>query len=438
MAHRFAFWRPAAVLAVLTIVATACAPANPSGTSGGAVHLNFMVWSYGIDTIQDNIKKFEASNSNVTVSLADTSWFNYHDTMATKFAAGGAPDVAYSSDHWLREWVAAGWIVPIDQYCPSLASYKSEWAPYALQGMTLNNHVYGLPYYADLVIFLYNDKLLKQAGFNSPPATWEELTAQAQAIKAKGISQYPIDIPMKKDDPWTIEIFYSMVYGRGGHMFDSGTNPVFGQAGGPAEQTLTWLRSAYASKLLDPAVFESAEPDVVKTTGEGQHVFTVLAKYNLAELNQGQHSQKGNFKMALMPGSSHSTVGFVRFYALTKAAVAHGQGAITASCNFLQYFGGKTGGEYKVVKRWALEKGLGFANLPLYDDPQVSAAINAWGNVDLERQQAQVANVKEGLTPWWGQWDIYAREQIDNAVSGSSPPTQVLQNMTTKWAQLKT
>ena len=36
----------------------------------------------------------------------------------------------------------------------------------------------------------------------------------------------------------------------------------------------------------------------------------------------------------------------------------------------MNYFGGKTGGKYTVMKRWALEKGLGFANLPLYEDPR--------------------------------------------------------------------
>ena len=51
----------------------------------------------------------------------------------------------------------------------------------------------------------------------------------------------------------------------------------------------------------------------------GLHVYTVLAKYNLAELNEGQHEQKGNLKMVLMPGATHSSVGFVRFYALAKA-----------------------------------------------------------------------------------------------------------------------
>lgn len=399
------------------------------------VHINFMVWSYGIETIQDNIKSFQQKNPTVTVSLQDTSWFNYHDAMATKFASGDAPDVAYCSDHWLREWVAADWIASLDQNAPELAGAQGEWAPYARQGMTLGGHLYGLPYYADLIIFMYNAKTLKQAGFDHPPGTWEELASQAKAIKAKGLSQYPIDIPLKKDDPWTIEIFYSMVYSRGGHMFDAKDAPAFTAPAGAADQALTWLRDALQSKIMDPAVMESAEPDVVKTMGAGQHVFTVLAKYNLAELNAGQHAQKGNFRMALMPGATHSTVGFVRFYALSKAAVTRHH--TEAAAKFLQYFGGKTNGKYVVAQRWALEKGLGFAQLPLYDDPQVDAAINAWGSVSLEKQQAKLARVKEGLTPSWGTWDVYAREQIGNAIVGSVTPQKALQNMAGKWAELK-
>jgi multiple sugar transport system substrate-binding protein len=398
-------------------------------------HINFMVWSYGIETIQDNIKSFQQRNPNVTVGLQDVSWFNYHDAMATKFTSGDAPDVAYCSDHWLREWVAADWIARLDQYAPQLTNAQGEWAPYARQGMTLGGHLYGLPYYADLIIFMYNAKMLQQAGFDHPPATWEELASQAKTIRDKGISQYPIDIPLKKDDPWTIEIFYSMVYSRGGHMFDKNDNPVFNVPAGYAEQALTWLRGAMQSKTLDPAVLESAEPDVVKTMGAGQHVFTVLAKYNLAELNGGQHDQKGNFRMALMPGATHSTVGFVRFYALTKAAVTRHHE--DAAGKFLQYFGGKTNGKYLVPKRWAVEKGLGFAQLPLYDDPEIKAAINAWGSVTLERQQARLATVKEGLTPSWGTWDVSAREQIGSVVAGSMSPRQAVQNMALKWSELK-
>ncbi len=411
------------------------APAEGVKASGT---LDFVVWSYSIETIQDNIKRFEKANPAIQIKLADHSWFDYHDIMATKFTSGNAPDVAYSSDHWLREWVAAGWLEPIDERCPQLAQYKGEWAPYAAEGMTLDDKLYGVPYYADLVIFIYNDQMVKQAGFSGPPQTLAELQQQAVAMKQKGIAQYPINIPMKKDDPWAIEFVYSMVYGDGGSMFNKENEPVFNEPGSQAEKVLQFLADARnKSKISDPAMLEMAEPDVVKAMGAGRHAFTILAKYNLAELNLGQHKQKGNFKMALMPGSTHSTVGFVRFYSLGKGAVDQGDAAVKASCKFMNYFGGKTGGQYKVMKRWALEKGLGFANLPLYDDPQVQQAINKWGDVALERKQAQLARVKEGLTPWWGAWDIYAREQIHAAILGRSTPTQALQKMADRWEQLR-
>jgi multiple sugar transport system substrate-binding protein len=436
-------------LAFLAGVVTACALFSAAACGGGdkegapaegvkaAGNLDFVVWSYSIETIQDNIKQFEQANPTVKIKLADHSWFDYHDIMATKFTSGNAPDVAYSSDHWLREWVAAGWLEPIDQRCPQLAQYKDEWAPYAAEGMTLDNKLYGVPYYADLVIFIYNDKMVKQAGFSAPPQTLAEVQTQAQAMKQKGIAQYPINIPMKKDDPWAIEFLYSMVYGDGGSMFNDKNEPVFNESGSQAEKVLQWLADMRKAKLSDPAALEMAEPDVVKAMGAGRHAFTILAKYNLAELNVGQHKQKGNFKMALMPGKDHSTVGFVRFYSLGKGAVDQGDAAVKASCNFMNYFGGKTGGQYKVMKRWALEKGLGFANLPLYDDPEVQKAINAWGDVALERKQAELARVKEGLTPWWGAWDIYAREQIHAAILGNSTPKQALQKMADRWEQLR-
>jgi multiple sugar transport system substrate-binding protein len=438
-----------AVLVLLTQCGGGSAPTSapsatqaPSGGGGNAtqpVTLNFVVWSYSIETIQDNIQKFQQKNPGVTVKLSDFSWNDYHDTMATRFTGNTPTEVAYSSDHWLREWVAAGWLVPFDQYFPEALQYVNDFAPYSKEGMTVDGKLYGLPYYSDLVIFMYNAAALQKAGITNPPQDLNELKDQALKLKAAKIADFPVNIPLKKDDPWTTEIVYSMVYGAGGHMFDDKNNPVFNQPNSEAAQVLQWLHDAVNTwKIMDPAALEVSEPDVVKTMGEGQHLYTILAKYNLAELNGGKHSQAGNFKMALMPGKGHSTVGFVRFYAMTRDAVKGGPAVIDAAKKFLAYFGGKTDGQFIVVKRWALEKGLGFAQLPLYDDPEVSAAINKWGDVKLERQQAQLAHVKEGLTPWWGQWDIYGRLQIHDAVLGTITPQQALDNMAKKWNELKT
>lgn len=438
------------ILTTLALVASACngGDTTQEGTEGleqdtgesqaeEDVELQFSVWSYSVETIQDNNAAFEEANPNITVSLGDHAWPDYPNVMVANFTGGNAPDVLYSSDHWLREWVSAGWLAPLNEHCEGFEQYESDWAPYATEGMRLGDSLYGLPYYADLVTFLYNDRLLEENGFDEPPANLEELEQQALALQEQGI-EHPILIPFIKDSPWTIEIFYSMVYGQGGQMFDDEQNPVFHEPGSEAEQVLTWLHDALnETEILDPVSLESREPDVIKTMGSGQAVFSVLAKYNLAELNLGDHAEKGNFALGLMPGQTQSTVGFVRFYALSQAAVDRGPEVVDAACKFLEFSGGKTDGEYEVVERWALEKGLGFANLPLYDDSEVADSINAWGDVELEREQAELAQVKQGLTPWWGTWDVFAREQLALAILGDVTPAEALNNLADRWEQLK-
>ena len=102
------------------------------------VTMDFVVWSYGIDTINDNIKNFQTLNPDITINLKDYSWLDYHDTMVGAFAANNPPYLLYGSDHWLNEWASAGWLAPLDQYCPNVTEYSKEVAPYALQGMTYN------------------------------------------------------------------------------------------------------------------------------------------------------------------------------------------------------------------------------------------------------------------------------------------------------------
>ena len=58
-----------------------------------------------------------------------------------------------------------------------------------------------------------------------------------------------------------------------------------------------------------------------------------------------------------MPGAAHSTLGFAKFYAMTAQAAAD-PARRDAAWKFIEYMGG---GDYAIAKRWAVEKGLGFA-----------------------------------------------------------------------------
>ena len=141
--------------------------------------------------------------------------------------------------------------------------------------------------------------------------------------------------------------------------------------------------------------------------------------------------------MALMPGESHATVGFIRFYAVTSQVPRRGKEALTASWNFLDYFGGKTDGEYRITKRWSLEKGLGFAQTALFADKDIRAAFGKWADVDMLQKQAQLARAKEGMTPYYGTWDVFSRAELHKAYLGQQKPAETLANMAKKWEELK-
>jgi len=403
------------------------------------IELNFISWSYGVETVKDNIAKFEARYPNIKVNYSDFSWFDYHDIAVQRFISGTPTDVMYGSDHWLQEWAAAGWIVPLEDYFPEVVEYKKEFAPYAVEGMTFNGKLYGLPYYADMVVFLYNKEMLKEAGFENPPQTLDELIEQSKVLKEKGICKYPLALCFAKHEGQSIEIFTSLVYSfKDGNMFDADLNPLFGKDGG-VYKALQFLYDALNTyQILDPSSLTWGEIDLVKSFGAGNHAFTFVNKYNLAELNNPAVTNlAGQFAMALFPGETHSCVGFVRFYCMTDMAVKRGKEVIDAAGKFINYFGGKTDGVYIVAKRWALEKGLGFAQLPLYDDPEVINAINQWGNVEIEKQQASLARAKQGMTPFYGTWDIFMREQIHKALLKEVSIEDALSASAKYWNDLK-
>src|SRR5207245_8406032 len=110
---------------------------------------------------------------------------------------------------------AAGWIAPLDDYFPQARELAKSFAPYAVEGMTYKGKLYGFPYYADPMAFMYNAAILRQAGFGAPPQTWAEVLEQAKPITAKGLVQYPIGFGFSLEEPFSIETVISMVYSEG-------------------------------------------------------------------------------------------------------------------------------------------------------------------------------------------------------------------------------
>jgi multiple sugar transport system substrate-binding protein len=400
----------------------------PALAFGQKVTLEFVVWNYSLETIQDNIALFQTANPNINVHVTDYTWPTYHDTMVLRFKGKTQTDIMYNGEDWLPEFAAAGWVAPLEDYFPAVKAYKAKTANYALADMTYNNKLYGLSYYADLITFQYNKKILKDNGM-AVPQTWDDVMNESVKLKAGGMD-YPFVYEYAASLPNFLQAYISQVYGRGGKMFDANLKPLFNDPNSEAFKHLQWIQDAFTKQQI---VTQSPhETKVVLSMNTGQNAFTVLYNYNLAAMNQPPSALAGQFDMTPMPGAAHGALGFAKFYCMT-AQAAKVPARRDAAWKFIEAFGG---GDYRVAKRWAVEKGLGFAALPLYDDPDVKKAWGTWIDMDKFKAQAKLA-MNGTQTEWMGMWSEFFRPLLAKAMNGDSTVKEVMDQGAQKWIEYK-
>jgi len=394
------------------------------------ITLEFTVWNYSLDTIKDNVKKFEEANPGIKVKVTDYTWPDYPDSLVLRFRGGTTTDVAYVGQDWLPGWAAAGFVAPLDDIAPKdvLDPLKADMAKFSLGDMTYKGKLYGLPYYADTISFLYNKKILADAGI-AVPKTWEEVAAAAEKLKAGGM-EHPISYEYNQELPNFFDAFVAQVYGRGGDLFDADGKAVFDKPDNAAYKQLQWLADAFKKGLVQP---ETHESKIIPGMNTGKQAFTVVFNYVLAAMNNAaEQPLAGQFALAPMPGEAHATLGFTKFYSIT-ASAAKEPARAEAAWKFVNFMAGKP---YMVAKRWAVEKGLGFGQISLFDDADVQAAWNKW--IDSATLKGQVASARPGTwKEWTSVWSAYFRPLLAKAMVGEASVDEVMKSGATKWNEFR-
>jgi multiple sugar transport system substrate-binding protein len=394
------------------------------------ITLEFTVWNYSLDTIQDNVKKFEAENPGIKVNVTDYTWQDYHDAMVLRFRGGTTTDIAYVGQDWLPAWAAAGFLAPLDDLAPKdvLDPLKADMAPFALSDETYGGKIYGLPYYADTISFIYNKKILADAGI-AVPTTWDEVTLAAEKLKAGGM-EHPIVYEFDQELPNFWDAFVAQSYGRGGDLFDAENKALFADPNNPAYKQLEWLTEAFKADLVQQ---ESHESKIVPSMNTGKHAFTVVYNYVLAAMNNNaEQPLAGQFALAPMPGQAHQTLGFTKFYSVT-ASAAKDPARAEAAWKFVNFMAGKP---YTVAKRWAAENGLGFGQVPLFDD---QAVIDAWAKwIDVPLLKQQVSTARGGTwTEWTSVWSAYFRPLLAKAMVGEATVAETMTAGADRWNEFR-
>ena len=133
----------------------------------------------GLKEWSDQVARFEKIYPNVTVNGSE-----YHyapDTFAALVAGKQVPTLfqVYLTDP--KRYIDLGIAADISKVFDA-NNLRTVYNPDVIQLGIENNKVYGLPYSAYGVGLGYNIPVLKAAGFDKPPATWDELRTMAKKL----------------------------------------------------------------------------------------------------------------------------------------------------------------------------------------------------------------------------------------------------------------
>ncbi|WP_165384999.1 ABC transporter substrate-binding protein [Cryobacterium sp. SO1] len=139
------------------------------------------------DYIEGVIDDFETANPGTAVKWIDVPFDGAQEKISTDAQAGTLPDVINLNPNFAQPLEAQGAFVNLDDAMPGLSSkfVTGAWDAFQVPG---EDGSFGFPWYLSSEVTMYNSSMFETAGLdpNSPPATYDELFADARTLAGAG------------------------------------------------------------------------------------------------------------------------------------------------------------------------------------------------------------------------------------------------------------
>lgn len=215
----------AAVAAGLTLLGSvALSPAAVGASASGRITLTVAMHSQAYTpAFSKLLDEYHQLHPNISFKVETVPFANYLNKILISHMSGNPPDMYYLYSLWGVQLERAG---IISRPPASIAdAVKSSYTRVAVHGVTLDHAIWGIPTEIDDYMLVYNKKLLAQAGYKTPPATWAQLLAMAKKLTRYGangqITQYGFAF-LAGWDSAVVHPYLALLYSNGGSYLTPG------------------------------------------------------------------------------------------------------------------------------------------------------------------------------------------------------------------------
>ncbi|BAS28025.1 ABC transporter substrate-binding protein [Limnochorda pilosa] len=226
----------------------------------------------------------------------------YYDNLVTAFSAGTPPDVTFADlGGWVPTFASRGWLEPLDDRLAASEVTDQIW-PNLWPTVEYEGNRYGLPWYTDDRLLLYNTKMFEEAGLdpNKPPQTWEELLEYAKILTNPARGTYGYGVSGLKSEVTTLG-YMIFLLGNGGKLLtDDYQHVAFNnEAGIEALQFYTDLFTKY--RVSPPGTLSYGEDDYRTMMAQGRLAMAIGGPWSFPLIELANPEIKGNYRVAMHP-----------------------------------------------------------------------------------------------------------------------------------------
>jgi multiple sugar transport system substrate-binding protein len=170
------------------------------------------------------LPEFE-KKTGIKVNYEIVPYENTREKEVLNFTSGGDLTLALVDLVWIGEFAENGWIEPIDKFAkdPSITDPNLNlkgFFPLLLDAFgSWGGTVYGLPFDNYSGLLFYNSCKLKEAGFDKPPETWDELLkTYAPKLTNADKKEYGFALQSRRGETQSADSFMRVLWPFGGSL----------------------------------------------------------------------------------------------------------------------------------------------------------------------------------------------------------------------------
>ncbi|MCX7016031.1 MAG: ABC transporter substrate-binding protein [Candidatus Sumerlaeota bacterium] len=393
---------------------------NRETPSGGPVAVEFWHAMSGESgrLLDELAREFNAANSDLLIlPRYQGSYSQFSQKLMAAVIARTNPPLAQVYSHWATRFMELERLRPIEDFFAGPFGLTpdeiDDFFPAFLNDNQWSGRTWTLPFNKSAYVAYYNLDLLRAAGFEQPPATWDDFRRAAGAMTEREGDQTAVfGFAIRP----RLEIFTAFFYGADGrYLGPDGRSPALG------------LDAAATLALLTDMIQKEKTVRVDDDYPEGPFAAGRTACFlsTSATMTYVAQAVAGRFAWAVAalptPDGKPAAVLFqgtnIGIFANHPEPVQQGAWRFT---RFLV--------SPRTTARWAIGSGYLPVRRLALADPELQAFAEANANFRVALDQIPRARF-EPKPDWWDRYRRAAQEQVAECLYGRATPTQTLEKM---------